>query len=234
MPAPTQPRVSKGDHRDELDALATGLEGVFLVFEGPDGSGKTTQLNRLKAELQARGLVTTQVRDPGGTHAGERIREVLLDTETGEIAVACETLLYMASRAQLCAEVIRPAIDARHLVFADRFVSSTIAYQGGGGGMPEADIVEIARIATAGAVPDLVIVFDVDGDTAAKRLNPLLDRMEAKGAEFHGRVRESYLRQVRAEPARHLLVDATGGPEDVFASLVRGLLARVPLGGVRP
>lgn len=223
------------DLRTALDALSSVLRGRFLVFEGPDGAGKSSQLKRLSRALGGRGLAVCEVRDPGGTHAGELIRRVLLDRETGELSVRCEMLLFMASRAQLCAEVIGPALGRGELVLADRFVSSTVAYQGSGGGLSEREILDVGRVATGGVGldgggggvwPELVVVFDVDSKTAAGRLNPLLDRMEAKGEAFHTRVRESYLHQAEADPDRHLVIDAKGESDGVFAMLVNALHER--------
>jgi dTMP kinase len=199
------------------------LAGRFVVFEGPDGSGKTTQFRRLLAACHEARVPIQEVREPGGTAVGERIRAVLLDPAHGDMALVCEMLLYMASRAQLCEQVIRPALARRELVLADRFVPSTIAYQGHAGGIPLDDIGAVARIATGGLEPDLVVLFDVDERTAAGRLNPLLDRMEAKGAAFHRKVREGYLAQARAAPERHLLIDASRPAEQVWLSLLDAL-----------
>src|SRR6185369_7798252 len=131
----------------------------------------------------------------------------------------CETLLYMASRAELVERRILPALSRGEMVLADRFVSSTLAYQGAAGGVPAADIAAVARVATRGLVPDVIVVFDIDEGSAAKRLSPLLDRMEAKGADFHRRVRQGYLEQARADPGRYAVVDASRGPEEVWGSL---------------
>lgn len=221
------------------------LAGRFLVFEGPDGSGKSTQFRRL-VELCARGgLSVCEVREPGGTTIGERIRAILLDQALDHMALRCEMMLYMASRAQLVEERIRPALAARHLVLADRFVSSTYAYQGAAGGLPEEEITAVARVAIRGASPDLVIVFDVDELTAARRTKGLEkgakrsakpgpaptiglfdDRIEQRGHEFQRKVRQSYLDQARARPEHHLVIDASRGPDEVWASLLAGLSSR--------
>ena len=163
------------------------------------------------------------VREPGGTPIGERVREVLLDPAHAEMNVRCEMLLYMASRAQLVQERVEPALHAGQCVLSDRFVGSTLAYQGAAGGLPESEIRAVAQVAIGGRWPDLNVLFDVDTETAMRRLNPLLDRMESKGAPFHRRVREGYLAEARRDPARHMVVDASRTPDEVFAQLTTGL-----------
>lgn len=195
------------------------LAGKFIVFEGPDGSGKTTQFRRFMGACQDAGLQICEVREPGGTGVGEKIREVLLDHAHKDMVLACEMLLYMASRAQLVEQRIRPALAQGQLVLADRFVASTVAYQGTAGGMPMKDITDVARVAMQGFQPDLVVVFDVDEVTAQKRMSPLLDRMEAKGREFHARVRKGYLDQVAADPEHFRRIDASLPEEQVWMAL---------------
>ncbi len=200
--------------------------GRFVVFEGPDGSGKSTQFRRLSDLCAATGVGVCEVREPGGTPVGEKIREVLLDRALTGMGVRCETLLYMASRAELVERRILPALTRGEMVLADRFVSSTLAYQGAAGGVPIADISAVARVATRGLVPDLIVVFDIDEAGASRRLSPLLDRMEAKGADFHRKVRKGYLDQARADPGHYAVVDAGRGPDEVWASLVAALRER--------
>ena len=208
--------------------LAHRLGGRFLAFEGPDGSGKSTQLRRFVAACHAAGVEPVEVREPGGTEVGERIRAALLDhLENEDMSLRCEMLLYMASRAQLVEARIRPALAAGTLVVADRFVSSTLAYQGAAGGLPEAEIRAAADIACQEVRPDLNVIFDVDEPTAARRMGLLRDRMEAKGAAFHAKVRAGYLAQAKADPEHHLVIDATRDEDTVFAALVEGLHARL-------
>ena len=207
------------------------MRGAFIVLDGPDGSGKSTQFRRLCDALRAAGLEVVETREPGGTAVGERIREVLLDPVHGDMTVRCEMLLYMASRAQLVERVIRPAIARGATVVADRFVSSTLAYQGTAGGLAKPEILAVAETAVGGTWPDLTVIFDVDEITASRRLSPLLDRMEQKGLEFHRRVREGYLAQVRAHPEVHLVVDAAQEVDAVTAALMGGLVER--LGALR-
>lgn len=203
------------------------LAGRFIVFEGADGSGKSTQYTRLTKALEDASIPHTTVREPGGTPVGEKIRDALLTREINTMSVRTEMLLYMASRAELVETRILPALRKGHAVLADRFVASTIAYQGAAGGLPFADIAAAARVATQGLLPDLVLLFDLDQAAAAKRLSPLLDRMEAKGAAFHQRVRQGYLDQAKADPRRFAVIDASKPAEDVWQQLCATMTTRV-------
>jgi dTMP kinase len=202
------------------------LTGKFLVFDGPDGSGKSTQFSRLAATCRAARMPVCEVREPGGTAIGEQIRGVLLDPANTDMTLRCEMMLYMASRAQLVEQVIRPALDRGELVLADRFISSTLAYQGAAGGLPAEEITAVGRVAVGDCWPDMTIVFDVNEEVAATRLNPLLDRMELKGAQFHRAVRRGFLDQARALPDRYIVIDASGNPDAVFAQLMQALAKR--------
>lgn len=206
--------------------------GRFVVFEGPDGSGKSTQFRRLAAACVETGVPHLTTREPGGTAAGEAIRQVLL-TDRGQtgMSVRCEMLLFMASRAELVEQKIGPALRRNDLVLADRYVASTLAYQGAAGGLSGADIAAVARVATRGLVPDLVLLFDLPPEAAARRLSPLLDRMEAKGAEFHRKVRGGYLEQARADPRRFAVLDASRPEAEVWVQVCAALRERRP--GVR-
>ena len=214
-------------HETPHAALHDACRGAFIVLDGPDGSGKSTQFRRLCDALRAGRIEVVETREPGGTAVGERIREVLLDPIHDDMTVRCEMLLYMASRAQLVERVIRPAIARGATVVADRFVSSTLAYQGTAGGLAQPEIMAVADTAVGGTWPDLTVIFDVDEITASRRLSPLLDRMEQKGLDFHRRVREGYLAQVRASPGRHLVVDASQDVDAVTDALFSGLVARL-------
>ena len=204
---------------DAERAWMRALAGRFVVFDGPDGSGKSTQFRRFADAARGAGLEVVEVREPGGTPIGEKIRTILLDPANAEMTVRTEMLLYMASRAQLFTQRIEPALRAGALVLADRFVSSTLAYQGAAGGMDEDDIVAVGRVATGNHVPDLTVVFDVSTDVALSRLSPLLDRMEGKGREFHMKVRAGYLAQARRWPDRYAVVDSSVAPDAVTAAL---------------
>ena len=210
-----------------MGAWTQQLAGRFLAFEGPDGSGKSTQLARFTNWARLQGISLVEVREPGGTAVGERIRDVLLDPENTDLTVRAEMLLYMASRAQLVETIIEPALRAGRLVIADRFVASTCAYQGTAGGIPMRDILRVAEAATGGRWPDLSIVFDVDEQTAAGRLSPLLDRMERKGAAFHRRVREGYHLLAEQRPQDTVLIDSTVDEDTVFERLLTVLQDRL-------
>ncbi len=243
MAARSQPHTpqnpdANSDPRVSLPpTLSTDLRGRFVVFDGPDGSGKSTQFRRLCDNARAAGLVVCEVREPGGTHIGEQIRKLLLDPSVKEdVDLRAEMLLFMASRAQLLAQRVRPALERGELVLADRFISSTLAYQGAAGGLPIDEIMAVARVALGDTWPALTVVFDVDADTAAQRLRPLLrgrefdapkDRIESRSAGYHRRVRTGYLDQAKANPERHLVLDATRTPDAVYASLIEGLSTKL-------
>lgn len=203
--------------------------GRFVVFEGPDGSGKSTQFARLSQACKDLNVPLCEVREPGGTPVGERIRQhvLLARADEGlEMGVRCEMLMYMASRAELVEKKIIPALSRGELVMADRYVASTLAYQGAAGGLPSSDIAAVARVATRNLQPDLVLLFDIDEQAAAKRLSPLLDRMEAKGAAFHRKVRQGYLEQAKADPGRYAVVDASRTADEVWVAMIAQLRDR--------
>ena len=164
--------------------MKTELAGKFIVIDGPDGCGKSTQAELLTQWLNQQGLQVERFRDPGGTVIGEKIREILLNPEHGAMSTETEVLLYLAARSQLWTECISPAIKNNHCVVLDRWLSSTLAYQGWAGGFGIEKIIKIASDCFERIWPDLTIILDVDQKTASGRLNRQLDRMEAKGEQY--------------------------------------------------
>jgi dTMP kinase len=186
----------------------------FIALEGLDGSGKSTQCRLLADWLRARGYTVTECADPGGTPVGDRIRDILLDRRQ-QMSVPCEALLFMASRAQLTAQVIRPALAAGRAVVCDRFLLSNVVYQGHAGGLDPEQLWQAGRLATGGVMPDLTLVLDVSVEAATARRTRPADRMESHDVEFHGRVREGFLAEARRHPDRIRVVDASPAPEVV-------------------
>jgi dTMP kinase len=183
------------------------LRGKFIVFDGPEGSGKSTQTQLLKTALESAGLAVLAVRDPGATPIGEQIRTILLNPLHREMAMRCEMLLYMAARAQMIAEMIQPALDSGQVVLCDRFVSSTLAYQLGGDGLTAEDIRTVAQIAIRGRWPDLTLMMDMPTEKSMSRVKRPLDRIEQRPAEYHRKVRENYLALAKWDPT-YRLIDA--------------------------
>ena len=198
-----------------MTTLQERLAGRFIVVDGPDGGGKTTQLDLLDEYLRSCGVGTRRVRDPGGTAIGDRIREILLDRAHTEMAIGCEILLYMASRAQLMHQIIAPALQDGELVLCDRWVSATVAYQVAEGTATAEEVLTIYRLALREVWPDLTVVLDLPAETGLQRLQGPPDRMEAKNIDFHRTVRELFLAQAREQPGRFAVLDARGSIEDV-------------------
>ncbi len=212
---------------DGGDAL---LPGWFLSVEGPDGAGKTSQVERLRERAVAAGFEVVATREPGGTAAGERIRELLLAaSRAAPLGPRTDALLFNAARAQLVVEVIRPALERGQLVISTRFADSTLAYQGYGAGLPLDELRALELVATGGLRPDLTILLDIEVDIGlARKAGPEVTRFEAEfDAGFHRRVRHGFLALAAAEPARFAVVDAARGPHDV-ADAVAAAAARVP------
>jgi len=209
-------------------ALCEAMPGLFVTFEGGEGTGKTTQLKALLAHLRAAGWDAIETRDPGGTPIGKQIRGLLLDPENTRMAAASELFLYEASRAQLVHEVIRPALDAGRIVLCDRFTDSTVAYQGYG---RELDLDLIARLnamATDGVRPDLTFLLDLDSEAGLARATQRVtqrqerhDRIEEEVLAFHQRVRAGYRAIAAAEPGRVAVLDAARGMAEIEGDIRR-------------
>jgi len=201
--------------------------GLWITLEGGDGSGKTTQAALLAEWLGAQGRTVLHTREPGGSEVGVLIRNIVLH-HRGEVAPRAEALLYAADRAHHVATVVRPALQRGDVVIQDRYLDSSVAYQGAGRVLDATEVRDLSLWATEGALPDVTVLLDIDPSEARRRLDAddkPFDRLEAEKEEFHTRVRESYLRLAAAEPGRFLVVDATRDPDDI-ASVIR---ARLPV-----
>lgn len=202
------------------------LRGRFVTFEGGDGAGKSTQLRLLRSAVQRAGHEVVTTREPGGTPIGERVREILLSRGSDGMADRTEALLYAAARAQHVDEVIVPALQRGAVVLCDRFVDSSIAYQGAGRGLGPEEVAELNRWATGGLTPDLVVLLDVDPGAGLDRAlaGGAPDRLEAAGLEFHRQVRRAYRRLAADDPDRYLVLDATEPVEDLHRRIRAAVL----------
>lgn len=198
------------------------LKGKFIVLDGPDGCGKSTQAGLLVDWLNDKGLTTGRFRDPGDTAIGEKIRDILLNPEHLAMNTRTELLLYMAARAQLWSEKIAPAIKEGKCVVLDRWLSSTCAYQGYAGGFGTDKVIGIAEDCLERVWPDLTVILDVDIETAATRLDRQLDRMEAKGDGYHKKVREGFL-QLSQDRKDFVVVDASANVETVHRNVIENM-----------
>lgn len=206
------------------------MTGAFVVLEGGDGAGKSTQVARLAAWLTADGHEVVVTRQPGGTAIGDQVRHLLLDPVWGDVDARAEALLYAADKAQHLHEIVRPALARGAVVVCDRYVDSMIAYQGAGRVLAEDEIRGIADFATAGLRPDLTVVLDVDPAHAVARKSDK-DRLEGAGDAFHRRVREGFLRLAAADPGRYLVLPARERRDDIERAIrdrLRPLLAPAP------
>ena len=202
--------------------------GRFLVLDGIDGAGKSSQIGPLVQWLEAAGRTVTTCRDPGSTPAGDAIRAILLDRHEIHLAPTSEMLLYMAARAQLVAEVIRPALARGEWVVSDRYLLANIVYPGHAGGLDPDVVRRVGAVATGGLEPDCVLVLDIDLATAARRLDRPLDKLENRGDEFRARLRAGYLAEAARDPDRIAVIDAAAEPEVVAGRLRAALGQRFP------
>lgn len=225
--------------------LPEKVKGKFIVFDGPDGSGKSTQHKLVAKELKRAGVQVEHCGDPGGTEIGDRIRSVLLDYDLSAMDVNCEALLFMASRAQLLAEVIRPALKDGKTVLCDRFVTSTCAYQGAAGYDPKR-VIELARFAIGDCWPDVTVILDIETEEGFERIGRKPyhagknrrrasgqatlfeggrpDAMEARSVEFHRRVRQMFLNVHEYYPTPVITIDGRGDVDAVHRRVIEGLL----------
>ncbi|HEY7428522.1 MAG TPA: dTMP kinase [Gemmataceae bacterium] len=193
---------------------------VFLSLDGLDGTGKSTQCRLLADWLRAGGHTVTTCIDPGGTPLGGQLRSLVLHHRP-DIDRMCEALLFMASRAQLIAEVIRPALKLGQIVLSDRFLLANVVYQGHAGGLDVERLWEIGRFAASGLEPDLTIVLDLSPEQAARRRGRPADRIEGRDADYHARLRRGFLAEAERRPERILVIDAAPPVEVVHARIIQ-------------
>lgn len=202
---------------------------MFITFEGPEGSGKSTQIALLADYLRTAGYAVTTTREPGGTRIGDQIRDCLHDTANTGMAPTTEVLLYAASRAQLVSDVIRPALVERQIVLCDRYADSTLAYQGYGRGLDREMLAMLNAIATGGLTPDLTLLLDIDvrrGLARRRDQGSEMNRLDLEAVEFHERVRRGYHELAASDPVRWRIVDAAGSAEEVQAELRRLVMSQ--------
>jgi dTMP kinase len=198
----------------------------FIALDGIDGSGKSAQIGRLADWLRAHGLAVTTCRDPGSTPAGDAVRAILLDRHDLHLDPTAEMFLYMAARAQLVREVIEPALARGEWVVSDRYLLANVVYQGHAGGLDPEMVWRVGEVATGGRMPDLVVLLDVDLETAARRLDRPLDKLENRGAAYRERLRAGYLAEAGRQPERIAVIDATAGIDEVAARIRAVVAAR--------
>lgn len=197
-------------------------KGIFITFEGNDGSGKTTQIMRLAEYLKSIGREVCVIREPGGTPVGEKIRKIVLDNENREMCAMTEMMLYAASRAQLVSSVIKPELAMNKAVICDRFVDSSLAYQGIGRKLGLDTVWKVNSLAIDGYLPNITFFMDIDADTAMGRRNAkgeVADRIENEEMDFHRRVYMGYLKFSEMYPERIKCVNVNKEPEDVFREI---------------
>ncbi|MGX5357941.1 dTMP kinase [Kocuria sp. KH4] len=225
-PAPAPPSAPAPE-----SSPAPARRGVFVVFEGGDGAGKSTQARLLADALRAEGHDVVRTREPGGTALGERVRALLLDPAHGPVDARTEALLFAAARAAHVEQLIRPALAAGRIVVCDRYADSSAAYQGAGRGLGVDRVAELNAWATTGLVPDLTVLLDVPARTGRARREArdgdAGDRLELEPDAFHDANREAFLELAARAPERYLVLDATR-PAEELAAAVRGRLAALP------
>jgi dTMP kinase len=204
----------------------TQSSGLFIAFEGGDGAGKSTQAARLAGSLESRGLTVLRTREPGGTPIGEKLRSLVLDHGHGHIDAHTEALIFAASRAAHASQIIRPALARGEVVLTDRYIDSSVAYQGAGRGLGTDAVRSVNEWATAGLQPDLTVLLDVhpaEGRSRRTAGDAAEDRLESEADEFHARIRQAFLDLAAARPDNYLVLEA-GRPVEDIAELI---LARV-------
>lgn len=211
--------------------MATGKRGTFITVEGGDGAGKSTVLARLYEELVRRGMDVLMTREPGGIDIAEQIREIILNPAHTQMDERTEALLYAASRRQHLAEKVLPALEAGRIVLCDRFIDSSLAYQGHARGLGIDAVYAINRFAVEDCMPDVTLLFDVTPEVGLARINATknreVNRLDLEDLHFHERVREGYRLAMERDPERFVVIDAEQSPNEVYEAALAALLARL-------
>ena len=192
---------------------------MFIVFEGVDGAGKTTQLVQLVEWLQQQGTTVVTCKDPGSTALGEQLRTILLSSVETPISMRAEMMMFTTARTQLVDEIVRPALAAGKTVVLDRYIYSTIVYQGHAGNLPTDEIRQVNHVATEGLMPDLTFMIDLPVDVSMERLGKSLDRMESRGTEYFEKVRAGFIAESKLASAGVELINGNRSPEEIQAEL---------------
>lgn len=201
-------------------------KGLFITFEGSDGAGKSTQIQLAKEYLESIGINPIMTREPGGTSISEKLRDILLDKENSEMSPIAEMMIYASARAQLVAEVIRPAMARGEVVVCDRYIDSSIAYQGYGRGLGSM-VEEVNKVAIDGMMPDITFFLDLDPAVGRSRIqSDAMDRLEQEKLDFHYRVYNGYKAVAEADPERVAVIDASRSIEEISAE-IRSILRKV-------
>jgi dTMP kinase len=211
--------------------------GLFIAFEGGDGAGKSTQAARLAGALESRGLTVLRTREPGGTPIGEKLRSLVLDHGHGHIDAHTEALIFAASRAAHASQVIRPALERGDVVLTDRYIDSSVAYQGAGRDLGTDAVRSINEWATSGLQPDLTVLLDVhpaDGRSRRTAGDAAEDRLESEADEFHARIRQAFLELAAARPDSYLVLEAQLSVDELAARILERVEKLLAAGGRSP
>jgi len=208
------------------NTLKNSMEGLFITFEGVEGCGKTTQAKLLYEFLIQKNIECVLTHEPGGTRISEKIREILLDKENGEMVYLTELFLYLASRSQHTFEKIIPSLKSGKVVICDRYFDSTLAYQGEGRNIPKQKVIEINNFATGGLIPHLTFLIDIDVEKGIERVKERkgFDRMESQNTDFHKRVRGAFLSLARENKERFRIIDGSKPIEQIHKEIVNIVL----------
>jgi dTMP kinase len=202
--------------------------GLFVAFEGGEGAGKSTQVRRLAEALRAQGRDVVTTFEPGDTPVGRELRQILLGHQTGQLDARTEALLYAADRAEHVASVVQPALERGAVCITDRYLDSSVAYQGAGRVLDPADVERISHWATGNLLPNLTIVLDIDPALGLTRFDAPADRLESEPLAFHQRVREHFLELAACSPERYLVLDAVRPVDDLAAAVLAAVTGRLP------